>query len=95
MVKDIMKKLLIILSLLFVSIFAMDTIIIPINVKEVKSVTFSSGGGDKAVVYVKVFCIMNDGKMILFNASKVSASGMFGLGRWTISEAIEIKKSAY
>ncbi len=74
-------------------LFAGNVVLIPNNVKEVKSVTFSSGGGKTAIIYAKIFCEMNDGTNILFNAPKTSVSGAFGFGRFTIPEVIQIKKA--
>ena len=91
-----MKKLLVSILFIFllVGIVSAETVLIPNNVKEVKSATFSSGGGKTAIIYIKVLCLMDSGKSILYMAKKGSVSGFFGMGRWTIPDKIEFKKSS-
>ena len=89
-----MKVIFMTILMCLISSFVMaDVIVIPKECKEIKSSTFSSGGGNKAIVYVKIHCKMNDGKDKLFLAKKVSASGIFGVGRWTIPDMIEFKRT--
>lgn len=90
-----MKKIIFIATLTFISLFSSaiaGVVHIPAGVKEIKSATYSTGGGEKPIVYVKVHCLMNDGREVLFLAGKGSVSGMLGLGRWTLPEKIEFVK---
>jgi len=68
-------------------IFA-DTVIIPNTVTEIKSATYSSGGGKTGIVYVKILCT-DKGRDVLYMDSKFSKSGLVGIGRYLIPKKIE------
>lgn len=90
-----MKTAIFAMFMLFVCVgtsFA-DTVYIPEDVKEVKSATFSSGGGNSAIVYVKVFCEMDDGREVLYIDEKISVAGAFGLGRINLPSKVEFIKT--
>jgi len=70
-----------------------ETVMVPSDCKTIQSATYSSGGGKKIIVYAKVHCVMKDGTDALFLASKASASGMFGFGRFTLPDRINIIRS--
>jgi len=88
-----MKKLLafLMIMVLVISPALAATIYYPANVKEIRYAEYSSGGGDKAVVYVKVLCIMNDDSYKLFIDSAGSVSGFFGVGRFHLPSCIDFK----
>ena len=87
-----MKRIVIltaIFTILFTGLALANTVRIPGDVKEIKSATYSTGGGENMIVYIKVHCLMQDGREVLFLAGKASVSGMLGFGRWTLPEKIE------
>lgn len=85
--------MMILVCLISVNAFA-DTVYIPQNCKEIKSSTFSTGGGNKAVIYCKIHCKMDDGTDELFLAKKISTSGLFGVGRFTMPDSIKFVRSS-
>ena len=70
-----------------------DTIMIPSDCKTIQSSTYSSGGGKKAIVYVKIHCIMKDGSDALFLADKISGSGILGFGRFDLPDRINFVRT--
>jgi len=70
-----------------------ETVMVPSDCQTIQSATYSSGGGKKIIVYAKVHCVMKDGSDALFLATKASASGMFGFGRFTLPDRINIVRS--
>ena len=88
-----MKKLMLLLLVLVTLASASTIIEIPNNVKSVQSAEYSSGGGNTAIVYVKIVCELNDGSFIMWNLTKTSASGLFGMGRLSIPEEIRFVKA--
>jgi len=66
-----------------------DTVYYPENVMEIKSATFSTGGGKSRLQYFKVFCLMSDDTYKMFFVTRTGVAGMFGWGRYTIP--IQIK----
>ena len=87
-------KILTILALTLFSFAANcgEVIKIPMNVKEVRSAVISTGGGEKMIMYAKVFCVMDDGSMNIFLDQRITASSIFGISRWTLPEQIKIVK---
>jgi hypothetical protein len=71
-------------------LFSEEIIYIPYDVKEIKSATYSTGNSE--VLYIKIFCLMENGKYILFMASKVTPFSLFGISDFTIPEKIIFKK---
>lgn len=89
-----MKKILFLcLFLLMTFVIFSDTILIPENVKEVKSATYSSGGGETSIVYVKILCEMTNGDHVLYLIKKTSVAGFLGMGRLVIPDTIVFRKS--
>lgn len=69
-----------------------DTIYVPSNCEDVTYAEYSSGGGDKSIVYIKILCKNTDGTWTAYQKSKVSTSGILGFGRWTIPDKLDILK---
>ena len=57
---------------------------------DIKSTEFSTGGGDKLIIYLEVFGYHKEQEQyVTYIDSKGSVGGMFGLGRFTAPEKIE------
>lgn len=85
-----MKTMIFTMIILLLATFATaDTIFIPENSKHVDSAEFSTGGGKKAIVYIKVLITHDDGSQTLYTESKGSLSGVFGLGRLNIPKKMD------
>jgi len=88
-----MKKVwVLILMFLFSGLVFANTIYYPANVKEIKSVEYSTGGGDSMMIYIKVFCLMKNDTYNLFMVSKGSVAGYLKLSRFTIPKQINFVK---
>ena len=58
----------------------------------IKDSEFSTGGGDKIQMILEVGCRVgygSNGKYTKYIATKMSASGFFGLGRWFTPDRID------
>ena len=62
------------------------------NCHQILSATYSTGGGDSAFIYIKVFCKAKNGEESLFMENKVSGAGIFGISRFTIPSQIKFIK---
>lgn len=90
-----MKKIALICACLMIAglTFA-DTILIPTNVKDIKCADYSTGGGDTPIVYVKVLCQLTDDSFVMYMSSRITASGLLGMSRFSIPSKITFVKSS-
>ena len=68
-----------------------DTIVLPSNVKELKSASFSPGGRDDMIRSLTLLCKMEDGSDRIFIVIQTAMSGFFGLNRWTLPDSLTIR----
>lgn len=90
-----MKKLVIAILLclgIVLSAFTVEYVYYPQNVKEIISAEYSTGGGDSMIIYVEVFCKMDDGTYRIFFAEKITASSFFNMSRLDLPDYIVLKK---
>lgn len=82
-----MKKLLLGLCLLSTVSFASTVrVTLPYDTVEVISSDYSTGGGDKVVVYLEVLVKLKDGTYAMYTKQTASIGGLFGMGRLTIPD---------
>jgi len=56
---------------------------------DIKSASYSTGGGKKAMIYIKLLCEDINGNTALFMRAKVSVSGALGWSRFMIPKKIQ------
>lgn len=82
-----MKKFLLGLFLLGNVAFAETVeIVLPYDTVEVISSDYSTGGGEKMIVYLEVLVKLKDGTYAMYTDTKVSGMGLIGLGRFSIPD---------
>ena len=64
-------------------------ITLPCDTVRVVSSDYSSGGGDKPIVYIEVLVEKTDGTYEMYLDSKMSTSGLLGFGRFTMPSSFE------
>lgn len=85
-----MKKILLIGSFIILSLTTLGaTVMLPKDTAEVISCDYSSGGGDKAIVYLEVLVKDNKGNYHMYTDTKTSLSGLIGFGRFTIPKKFD------
>lgn len=85
-----MKKLLLGFLLLSTISFANTVIVtLPYNTEKIISSDYSTGGGDKSIVYLEVLVKLKDGRCVMYIDECLSVSGIFGIGRFTIPNKFE------
>jgi hypothetical protein len=62
------------------------------NCHQILSATYSTGGGNSAFIYIKVFCKAKNGEESLFMENKMSGAGILGISRLTIPNQIKFIK---
>lgn len=57
---------------------------------EIVSAEYSTGGGDSGIQMYEILCKSKDGKYTTFVTDWVSVAGLFGLGRLSYEEVINL-----
>jgi len=91
--KTIMITLMVVLLLASSAFASTCHVTLPSDCVKINDSEFSTGGGDKAMWIIEVGCFTSSGAYKKYIATKVSASGFFGFGRWTTPDLITFSQS--